>query len=184
MNFADIIFLAFALSIDASVVSFSQGLIINENKLKNALILALFVGISQAVMPIIGWFFANFIYRYIAFAGGIIAFSIFFILGLKFILDAIHKKDCETPQNIKKFTIPFLLIISIATSIDALGAGINIKILSVSIIFSSIIIGLVTFINSLVSFFTAQKLKCFPTKNMEILGGIILIFLAIKSILQ
>lgn len=184
MNIADIIFLAFALSIDASVVSFSQGLIFTENRLKNSLILAVFVGIFQAVMPLIGWLFANSVYKYIAFTGGIIAFAIFFTLGIKFIWDALHKASCEVPQTVKKFTLSFLFIISVATSIDALGAGINIRLLGASIIVSSLIIGLVTFINSVVSFFTAQKLKCFPSKYMEILGGLILVFLAIKSLIQ
>lgn len=184
MNITDLIFLAFALSIDATVVSFSQGLVFSENRLKNSLTLAFFVGIFQAVMPVIGWIFANAIYKHIAFAGGIIAFAIFFTLGMKFIWDALHKNSCEATQDAKQLTIPFLFIISVATSIDALGAGINIRILSASIILSSVVIGLITFINSIISFFTAQKLKCFPSKCMEILGGLILVFLAIKSLIQ
>ena len=82
MSLTEIIFLAIALSIDASVVSFSQGLVFSENKRKNSLFLAFFVGLFQFLMPIIGWFIASGIYKYVESYDHWIAFGIFLFLGI------------------------------------------------------------------------------------------------------
>src|SRR3989339_834659 len=95
MSFIEVIFLAVALSIDACVVSFSQGLCFSENKRRNSLFLAFFVGLFQALMPIIGWFIAKGIYKYVEAFDHWIAFGIFLFLGIKFIKDAMDKEEKE-----------------------------------------------------------------------------------------
>ena len=73
--------------------------------------------------------------------------------------------------------------LAIATSIDAFGAGVSIKLLNISIILPSIIIGLVTFILSFVGFYVAVTLKSISEKNISIVGAILLFYLAVKSII-
>lgn len=180
MNLVDIIFLAVALSIDAGIVSFSQGIIFVENKRKNSLKLALSVGFFQAFMPVIGWFVAKWIYRYVEAFSTWIAFSIFLALGIKFIIDAFKEDEKEIQKVTTQLSLSFLLFVSIATSIDALGAGVNLYFLKAPILISAIIIGTITFFNSLFSFWVGYAIKHFPSKYMEIAAGLILILLGVK----
>ena len=87
----EIILLALALSIDASVVSFSYGITFNQNRLKTALLLAIFTGFFQGLMPCIGYFLTTFVKSYIAPYASAIVFTIFVFLGLKFIKEAFDK---------------------------------------------------------------------------------------------
>ncbi len=181
MNLIDVIFLAFALSIDAMAVSFSNGLLCVKNKRKNAFLLALFAGFFQFLMPLIGYFFANLIYTYVKPYSSIIAFIIFLALGLKFLYDALFKGDTEA--SICCISLKCLFALAFATSIDALAAGVNLRFLNVDIFFSSLIIGLVTFLNALLGFYLGHLFKRFPSKYLEIFASLLLIFLAVKSVL-
>ena len=179
MTLAGIILLAIALSIDACAVSFAHGLIMHENRVKNALLLAVFTGMAQALMPIIGYFVTQPFYKTIEPVGKWIVFSIFLYLGIKIIQEA-FEKDKEVPLCL---SISCLFMIAIATSIDALAAGVTLALTSSKIFFSAIIIGCTTFIFSLFGFTSGYFLKKFPTIYLEIFAGIILILLALKSIL-
>lgn len=179
MTLAGIILLAIALSIDACAVSFAHGLIMHENRVKNALLLAVFTGMAQALMPIIGYFVTQPFYKTIEPVGKWIVFSIFLYLGIKIIQEA-FEKDKEVPLCL---SILCLFMIAIATSIDALAAGVTLALTSSKIFFSAIIIGCTTFIFSLFGFTSGCFLKKFPTMYLEIFAGIILILLALKSIL-
>lgn len=182
MNLLDVLILAFALSIDACIVSFSNGLIFTNNKRLNSLMLATSVGFFQFLMPIIGYFFANFISTFVQPYSHWIVFAIFIILGTKFIQDAFKEKENKKIDCYICFK--YILIISIATSIDALSAGISLAFSGSKILLPAIIIGFVTFINSLLGFWSGYLFKKFPTRNLEILGGVILILLAFKLLFE
>ena len=81
----EIILLAIALSIDACVVSFTYGLTFNQNRLKNALMLALFTGVFQGIMPVLGYKLTEVVKIYIAPYSQVVVFLIFMFLGIKFI---------------------------------------------------------------------------------------------------
>ena len=182
MNYIDVFFLAVALSIDATIVSFTQGLIFKDKKIKFSLILAFFVGFFQFLMPVIGWLFANSLYNYFKVVSHIIIFTIFTCLGIKFIFDAINKKE-ETNSKENYLNFLYFLTVGIATSIDALGAGFSLRFYQISIVISSILIGIITFINSLIGFYIGCLFKKLPSKILEIIGGIILISLGIKALI-
>lgn len=185
MNIYDILVLAIALSIDACVVSFSNGLIFTQNKRANSLILATSVGFFQFIMPIIGWFLAQSINKYVEPYSKWIVFVIFVLLGAKFIKDGGKYNDGDKTTKIKcYFCFSYILLVSIATSIDALAAGASLAFSGVKILIPAIIIGVVTFINSLFGFWGGHLFKKFPTKNLEISGGIILILLAFKVLFE
>lgn len=183
MTFIDILLLAVALSIDASVVSFSQGLIFDQNKRKNSFSLAFFVGAFQAIMPIIGWFIAKGLYKLIEAFDHWIAFSIFVALGIKFIYDAL-KKDEEEKEKVSCISLNCLLLIALATSIDALAAGATIYLLNSPILLPALVIGSVTFVNSLIGFWSGYVFKVFPAKILEIFAGLILIGLGAKVLIE
>ena len=175
-----IILLSIALSIDATVVSFTQGLIFKEQRVKLALTLAFWFGLFQALMPLLGAYLTGFVYDYISGFSKWIIFVIFTLLGLKFIKEALVKVQ---EQVLKNLSLPCILLFAISTSIDALAAGVSLRLMNVKLLFPIILIGLVTFINSIIGFSMSEFLKKFNEKYIQILGGIILILLGVKEII-
>ncbi len=178
MSYVSIILLAIALSIDACIVSFSYGLAFNSNRLKNSLSLALSTCIFQGIMPIIGYFLTDCVKVYIQPFAGIIVFLIFTYLGIKFIKEAFDKEKEKTLC----IDIKCLILVGIATSIDAFSAGITLSLFGNRILKPSLLIAFVTFINSNLGFFLGNKLKHLPTKYLEILAGLLLIGLGFKAL--
>ena len=178
MNLIEILLLAVALSIDACVVSFSYGLVIEKYKRINSLLLAISTGFFQFLMPILGFYFASFLQQYLQKYAKFIIFTIFAYLGFKFI------KDALTPNNTRPvcLNIKCLLLISIATSIDAFSAGISLLLSGNNILFPAIIIGIITFLNALFGYWSGFLLKKCPTTILEISAGTILIGLGIKAL--
>lgn len=182
MTNLDIFILAIALSIDACVVSFSNGLLFTQNKRINSLLLASSVGFFQFIMPLIGGLLAFSISRYVEAFDHWIVFGIFVILGAKFIKDAF--KEDKKDEICCYFCFSYIMLVSVATSIDALAAGASLHFAGVKILIPAIIIGIITFINSLIGFWSGQLFKHFPSKNLEISGGVILILLAFKTLFE
>ena len=178
MSYFEIVLLAFALSIDACIVSFSYGLVYNQQKLKNSLLLAIFTGGFQGVMPLIGYVLTGFVKSFIQPYAKFIVFFIFVYLGIKFIREA-FEGDKE-----KKLCLDYkcLLLLGVATSVDAFSAGISLALFGNKILKPAFLITFVTFINSLIGFFVGGKLKHLPTKGLEIFAGILLILLGLKSL--
>lgn len=183
MSSFEIIFLAIALAMDACVVSFSQGLIFEHQRVRNSLILAFFVGFFQFIMPLIGGFFTKTVYSYIVPIAPWLVFAIFVALGVKFIKDALANEDKTEVQKCN-LCFKYLILIAIATSIDALAAGVSLTLSKTPLLYSSLIIGFVTFIFSLSGFWGGNLFKKFPAKNLEIAGGLILIFLGILALIK
>lgn len=178
MSYLEIFLLAIALSIDACVVSFSYGLTFSSNRVKNLLRLAICTGIFQGIMPIIGYFLTGFVKSYIEPYAGFIVFVIFTYLGTKFIKEAFDKeKEKQLCIDLK-----CLLLVGIATSIDAFSAGISLSLFGNKILKPAMLIAFVTFINSVSGFVLGGKLKHLPTRGLEISAGILLILLGIKNL--
>ncbi len=180
MSLIDIILLAIALGIDCLIVSFSQGLIFYKKRTINSLRLALTMGLFQGFMPCVGYIGADYIYNIVAPFSKWLVFAIFFVLGVKFILEAFQ------PDKEEICCIGFRCLISlgIATSIDALVAGASLNFSRTPLLFAALLIGIASFIMSLSGFWSGNFLKKFPKKYLEITGGIILIFLAVKSVIS
>lgn len=178
MSLIDILFLALALSIDATAVAFAYGMCFNEKRLKNSLLLATFCGVFQGIMPLIGYHILISEVDNLAPYSKWIVFTIFLLLGLNIIKDAI-KQECE---EVKCLNLNCLFAIAIATSIDALGAGAGLALEKVSIFKASLIIAIVTFINTMLGFWEGNLLKKFPTNILKFLAGLLLILLGIKAL--
>lgn len=179
MTLIDIILLAIALGIDCFIVSFSQGLIFKNNRLKNSLNLALTMGFFQGFMPVIGYVGTNSLYKLIVPFSKWIVFGIFLILGLKFIVDSFAPKE----EEVKCIGWKCLCGLGIATSIDALVSGATIRLTGTSLALSVSLIGLASFLMSICGFWSGNFIKNIPSKYLEITGGVILILLAIKSLI-
>ena len=178
MSYISIIILAFALSIDACIVSFSYGLKYDKERIKTAILLSSFTGIFQGLMPVLGYFLTGFVRTYIQPYSELIVFLIFSYLGLKFISEAYQ------PQKKKDLCIDLkcLFLIGIATSIDAFSAGITLSLYGTLILKPALLIAFITFVNSNLGFYFGIKLKHLSTKNLEVFAGVLLLLLALKTV--
>ncbi len=177
----EILVLAIALALDAMLVSFSYGLIINQRRMFNSFILAGAFGFFQFLMPFIGYFLTGFFISKLEIYSKWIVFTIFMVLGIKFLKD-IFEKNKETNQI---HCIGFLCILglAIATSIDALCAGVSLNLTKTNLYFATIQIGIVTLIMSFIGFWISKIFEKMPSKLIQFLGALLLIYLAIKAIL-
>lgn len=179
MNLIDLILLAIALGIDCLVVSFSQGLIFNTNRLKSSLQLAIVMGVFQGGMPLIGYAGTDYMYKLVVPYSKWIVFGIFLILGLKFILESFQTKK----EEIQCIGLKCLIGLGVATSIDALVSGSTLRLTETNLLVSGLIIGVVSFLMSMAGFWSGNYVKNIPSKYLEIVGGIILILLAVKTVI-
>lgn len=178
LSYISIILLAIALSIDACVVSFSYGITFTQKRLKNALSLAICTGLFQGIMPTIGYYLTGFVKSFIEPYAGLIVFLIFTYLGVKIILEAFDK---EREQQLC-IDLKCLILVGIATSIDAFSAGITLSLFGNHILKPALLIAFVTFANSILGFALGGKLKHLPTKGLEIFAGLLLIALGVKAL--
>ncbi len=181
MSFIEIIILSLALALDAMLVCFSYGLVLKKYRILNSLILSVSFGFFQFLMPIIGWHVSSVFYKRLELYSNWVVFIIFMLLGIKFIINAFEKKK---EQDINCISLYCVLGLSIATSIDALGAGISFKFLGLHFLYPSVIIGIITALISFAGYWTAEIFKKLPSKYIEISGGILLIILSVKTLLQ
>lgn len=179
MSLVEIIILAVALGIDCLVVSFSQGLILTRNRLRNSVVLALTMGLCQGFMPVFGYYGCETVSRYIEPYGKWLVFVIFMFLGIKFIYEALQEKE----EKICCIDFKCLIGMGIATSIDAFAAGISLKLTYTALLMSALIIGIMSFLMSLSGFWSGNFFKKLPSKFLEISAGLILLVLAFKVLI-
>lgn len=192
MPLADLTFLAFALSVDAFVVAFSYGLLIKEKRLGNGVKLSLSTGAGQFLMPVLGFLLTGSVHRYIAAWDHWLGFAVFTFLGINVIREGWnHRTEGEHMPHIASLTLPTLLAVSIATSIDALVAGVSIYLASsqcgalptlCAVLLPAFAIGFTTFLCTAAGFFLTRRLHRFPTFHLEAGAGLILMGLGVKML--
>ncbi len=182
--FVEVFMLALALAVDAFVVSFSYGLIIKKGKGRAALKLASATGGGQFVMPVLGWYGARMVYDSIAAVDHWIAFFVFSALGLKIIIDS-QKNKCgnDVPKS-SLLTWKVLFLIAVATSVDAFVSGSMLYFMNIPIWRAALLIGMVTFLLSIVGFNFCRIFKKINTSWLETASGIILILLGVKVLFE
>lgn len=183
----EIIILGISLAIDACIVAFSYGLCSKPWRINNGLRIAITTSFFQWLMPIIGWYMlwiANEGFSdYASVVDHWITFAIFLVLGLKIIKDA-HSEDDDDAQTPKTLSLGVLLLIGIATSIDALAAGVMIFSQNTPLYTSASLIGAITFVCVIIAYLASRTLSQIPTKMLETGAGIVLIALGIKVLVE
>lgn len=184
MSILEICLVGLGLAADAFAVAMCKGVEMKKFVLKYALVIALFFGVFQAVMPLIGWAVASTFERYITAYDHWIAFGLLVILGGKMIWDS-FKKDREDEEE-KPLNIGFktLLLMAVATSIDALAVGVTFAFLQVNVWVAIALIGSITFVLSFVGVVIGVKLGDKFEKKAEFVGGLILILIGVKILLE
>lgn len=176
------VLIAIGLAMDSLAVSITSGLAMRELKISKALKIAIFFGSFQALMPIIGWLAGLSLTDLISGIDHWIAFGLLSLIGCKMIYESIRLESRE--KVIDPMNVYLLLMLSIATSIDALAIGMTFAFLEVSIVTPIIIIGIVTFLLSFLGVFVGNKFGHLFEKKIGIAGGLILIGIGIRILIE
>lgn len=182
MDFITVLFIAFGLSMDAVAVAISLGLSVDSLKIRHGLLIGFFFGLFQAIMPIVGWMAGRSLHELIIGVDHWIAFGLLIIIGVRMIYESLKTKSVE--NEVKSLTLYLLLMLSIATSIDALAIGISFALLQVEIITPILIIGGVTFLLSFLGVGLGKHIGFLFSKKIEIVGGIVLIGIGVKILVE
>ena len=197
MQIIDLLFLAVALSMDAFAVSICKGLASKESHMKTGLVCGIWFGAFQALMPALGWLLGSSVAGYVNKYSAYIAFVLLAFLGIKMIVEAIkeyleEKKSAEEgiccccEQNEKNASLGFkvMLVFAIATSIDALAAGLSFAAMEANILIAVTFIGVTTFLFSFIGSALGAKIGGKFRYKAEIAGGIILIGIGLKILIE
>jgi manganese efflux pump family protein len=177
----EIFFISLSLAMDAVSVSIVGGMKSQAGKVTHAFKIAAFFGIFQAVMPIFGWLIGEAAKGLISGIDHWVAFVLLGIIGVKMINEALNR-DKKIKKDI--FDTKTLLILAVATSIDALIVGITLNLLKTPFLISVITIGAITFILSFLGFLFGKQLGIFFGKKVGALGGIALILIGLKILIE
>ena len=175
------IILSIGLAMDAFSISVCKGLATKIINFKYIVTIGLYFGIFQGIMPIIGYIVGTGFYDQITNIDHWIAFTILFCIGINMIREAILNKEKEKDDSLK---VKNMLILAIATSIDALTVGITFAFFNVNIILSCTLIGVITFVISVIGVKIGNVFGNKYEKKAQIFGGIILILLGIKILFE
>ena len=178
MSLFEIILMSVGLAMDAFAVSICTGLELKNIKFKDAIKVGLWFGGFQALMPIIGYLFGSCFINYLSFLDHWIAFAILAYIGINMIFG---KKDDNVDCDM---CVRTMFTLAVATSIDALAVGVSISMLNVPIIEASCEIGLITFLFSAAGICLGKLFGKYVGSKAEVSGGIILIIIGIKILLE
>lgn len=182
MGFVEILLIGIGLSMDAFSVSICKGLTTKKFSLKMAMICGLWFGGFQALMPVIGYFLGVQFENLIASFDHWIAFGLLALIGINMIREAVSKKEEEKDNGALDVKTMFLL--AVATSIDALAVGVSFAALKENIWRAIVIIGLTTFIFSAIGVKIGNVFGSKYEKKAAMAGGIILIIIGVKTLLE
>lgn len=185
MNFIALIFTAFALSMDAFAVSITKGMTIKNLKKSTALKMALAFGVFQGAMPLLGWALGISFESYIKSIDHWIAFILLGFIGFNMIKGFFDDRKEENASELEfiattdvdDLSNKEIIMLAVATSIDALAVGISFAFLNVSIIPAASIICIITFLVCVVGVFVGNKVGDIFNGYAELVGGIILILI-------
>lgn len=187
MGIIELLFLSVGLAMDAFAVSICKGLNMTKINYKNAGIIALFFGVFQAGMPLIGYALGTRFAKYIESFDHWVAFGLLAFIGGQMIYEAVkgEEDDEDSDDDGDSLDIKQLFILAIATSIDALAVGITFALLDgMSIWFSVAMIGVVTFIISFFGVIIGNRFGNKYERKAELAGGVILVLIGLKILLE
>ena len=185
MGIVELLLIAVGLSMDAFAVSICRGLGMRRLNLRTAAVLALFFGGFQALMPLVGWALGSQFMWLIGPVDHWVAFVLLAFIGGKMLWEAFHEEDegcdCEDTSGID---LREFLILAVATSIDALAAGISFAALNVDIVASVSLIGIITFALSFAGVAVGHFFGARYERPASIVGGVVLILIGLKVLLE
>ena len=181
----EIFMIGVGLSMDAFAASICKGLNMRRLNIKNMLIIGLFFGGFQALMPAAGWLLGKQFESYITSVDHWVAFALLVFIGGKMIYDVFTKKnEDECGEKTNRLDMKEVLTLAVATSIDALAVGISFAFLQVDILKAVSVIGVTTFVLSVIGVAVGNVFGSKYEKKATLAGGIILILIGLKILLE
>ncbi len=177
----EVLILSFALAMDAFAVSIGLGVKAKKFDFVFALKVALFFGLFQGLMPLFGYLASLGLDTYIQTIDHWIAFILLTLIGSKMLYESFQE---GTEEEINLVTNRVLLMLAIATSIDAMAAGFTLGLMQVNPFLSMIIIGIITLIFSFIGVFIGTKGGTYLEDKAEKLGGVVLILIGVKILIE
>ncbi len=186
MTLLEIFLIGIGLSMDAFAVAICKGLAMpNKVDKKGALLIALYFGVFQAVMPTLGWLLGSQFAQYVTRLAPWIAFILLAWIGGNMIRESLSKEEREEEET-GSVSHKELLVLAVATSIDALAVGVTFSMLelAVSIGTAVALIGCTTFVISLAGVYVGNVFGAKYKSKAEFVGGAILILIGVKILLE
>ncbi len=181
MDTAATILIAIGLAMDAFAVSISGGVGLQKGEHRWPLVAGTVFGGFQAGMPVLGWLGGTAIAGFLGFYGPWIAFLLLVLIGGKMLLEAVRGDENVRFANLSAATI---LLLAVATSIDALAVGVSLAILDTPILLPAAIIGIVTFAFSAAGVVLGRSIGRIAGRNAGVIGGVILIGIGLQILLE
>ncbi len=188
MNLITIVAIAVGLSMDALAVSISSGAAIQQMHIRHALRIGFYFGFFQGLMPLLGWTLGGLAAEFVDTAGHWIAFTLLLIIGLKMIWEARKiRPECDDDEMKDPLNFWVLIMLSVATSIDALAVGVSLSLLHNPILMPILVIGgitcIISFGGTYLGMYVCDRGSEKFTARVEILGGLILIGIGLNILL-
>lgn len=180
MEFLSVLLIAIGLAMDAFAVSICKGTVVRKASLKVMLTAGIWFGVFQGVMPVIGYLLGSSFYGLISEYDHWVAFILLFLIGANMIRESMSDEE-EVDDDLGMRT---MFVLAVATSIDALVVGISLAMTGEGILFSVLTIGVVTLLLSMFGVFIGGRFGDRYGKKAEIVGGIILILIGLKILLE
>ena len=181
MKLIEIIVIGIGLALDAFAVSVCKGLSMKTIKLNNMVIIALYFGVFQAFMPVLGYFLGSAFSELVQKVDHWIAFIMLVLIGTKMIKES---TDDEIEKRNDRVDIKTMTLLALATSIDALAVGITFAFFEVNLLLAIIIIGTITFSLSILGVLIGNHFGNRFQNKAELMGGMILILIGLKILLE
>lgn len=182
MSVIELLLIALGLSMDAFAVSVGKGLSVQKIRPRHSLSVGVWFGGFQALMPLIGYFLGVSFASLVESFDHWIAFVLLGIIGFNMIREAMSNDECEVTQP--DFSARSMLMMAVATSIDALAVGVSFAFLHIDIWSAAAIIGVTTFILSIVGLRIGNIFGCRYKSKAEFAGGAILMIMGVKIVVE
>lgn len=184
MELWELVVTALALAMDAFAVAICKGLCVKQLRLKHCFITGAYFGGFQALMPLLGFFFGLMFKDYIEAFDHWIAFGLLGLIGVNMVVESFKKED-EQSCEVNPFGFKTMILMAIATSIDALAVGVTFAVLgNVDIWLAVALIGAITFATSACGVKIGNVFGARFKNKAELIGGIILILIGVKILLE
>jgi putative Mn2+ efflux pump MntP len=184
MGWLSLLVVACALAMDAFAVAIVTGLTLNPMTRRHVFRLAFHFGLFQALMPIVGWLAGNAVHQYIEAVDHWIAFGLLAFVGGNMIRGAIRSEDEQTRTPRDPTTGWELVVLSVATSIDALAVGLSLAMVGSTIITPAVVIGLVAATFTAGGMVLGRRIGALWGKRVEVLGGLVLVAIGVKIVIE
>ncbi|MFI3254807.1 MAG: manganese efflux pump MntP family protein [Eubacteriales bacterium] len=185
MNFMELTLLAFSLSMDAFAVAICRGLALKKCRIRDMLIIGLYFGGFQCMMPLMGYYIGSYFLSFIDMLDHIIPPIVLVFIGFNMIRSALNQEEEtveETSENLPKASI--MLALALATSIDAFAVGVTFLPLQVHALSASSYIGVITFFCSALGIKIGKVFGMKYKSKAEFMGGLVLIIMGFRIFLQ